>query len=227
MVDRDRTRSRIVSRLTSCQHLEGLLLDEAEAARLHQRLGGLAELVLRPDQPAEPPDPRDPLVALVPDQGQLAAGTEHASDLGQGHVEVEPVEGLRRDHDVDDAVAQRELLGAGDGGRGTPGTRSREDLEHRLVGVGGVHVVAEGDQLGGELAGAGAELENARRARDRPARPPPRGVARPAAVVGVGHRPEGPRPPGGHVAGPVTGLLRVLVHQGQATSGHGPDRGAT
>ena len=67
------------------------VLDEAEQRRLHERLGRLGELVLRADDRAESPHPWDPLVALVPDQRQVAAGLEHAGDL-EGPVEVEPVE---------------------------------------------------------------------------------------------------------------------------------------
>ena len=49
---------------------------------------------------------------------EVAAGAQHAGDLGQRAVEVEPVEGLRADHGVDRAGAQRDLLGGGDAAAG-------------------------------------------------------------------------------------------------------------
>ncbi len=60
-------------------------------------------------------------------------GTEHPRDLGQGAVEVEPVEGLRGDHGVHRAVGERDLLGTGDGGANArqPGLEDRRASRHR------------------------------------------------------------------------------------------------
>ena len=135
------------------------LLDLVEQPARLERGCRLAELVLGADDRAEPAHPRHPLVALVPHQRQPPAGLEDPGDLGQRPVEVEPVEGLGADDDVVGAVAGRDLLGRGLRGADV-GQPLLELGEHRGVRVGGVHVVPEGDQLLGELAGARAELEH-------------------------------------------------------------------
>ena len=110
---------------------------------------------------------------------------------GSADVVVEPVEALRADHHVVGVVGGGDLLRAAHRGAHA-GQVGAQDLEHRLVGVGGVHVVAERDQLLGELAGAGAELEHGQRLVAGQPGGRLRRVAGPAAVVGVGHPAEGP-----------------------------------
>ena len=65
---------------------------------------------------------------------------------GQGPVEVEPVEGLGGDDHVEPVVADGQLLGVrlerADVGQVAP-----QPVQHRRVGVGGHHAVAEGHQL--------------------------------------------------------------------------------
>ena len=172
---------------------ERRLLDVAELLGQHQGLGGSAgDLVLAADQAAEAAHPRDPLVAGVPHQGDVAARPQDARELGERALVVEPVEGLRGDHHVDRAVGDGQLLG---GRPGRPGVRevALEHGEHLGVGLGGVDVVAQGHQLLGELAGAGADLEHDRGvATDQPGGGFP-GERRAPAVVGLDHRAEGAR----------------------------------
>ena len=72
----------------------------------------------------------------------------------------------------------------------TLGQVAREDLEHRGVGVGGVHVMAERHECAGELAGAGTQLEHGQRLVAEQPRGGLAGVRRAAAVVGVGDAPK-------------------------------------
>ena len=118
-----------------------------------------------------------------------AAGLEHPGDLGEGDRVVEPVEGLRGDDDVDRAVLGGEVLGRGDRGARLGHPASAQHRQHPLVGVGGEHVVALREQLGRELAGARADLEDAGRL---PAHQPSHRVGR----VAPGGRGRRPRPPG-------------------------------
>ena len=146
----------IDSRSTTCQCRNDASSTNAEAGRRDEGLGGLAELVLGADDRAQLAHPRDALVALVPHERQPAAGLEHPRDLRQGPVEVEPVERLRRRPRR--RTTRREpgsprRMPATCGRRAAARSRTRE---HLLVGLGGVHVVAERDQRLGELAGAGA-----------------------------------------------------------------------
>ena len=104
-------------------------------------------------------------------------------------LEVEPVEGLGRDYDVDRSVGDRQLLRPGLR-RTRVGELAPQDLEHLLDWFGGMDVVAEGDQLRGELAGAGPHLEDRR---GIPADQPLHRLTRErraAAVVRLGHRAE-------------------------------------
>ena len=87
---------------------ELLLVDEAEVRRLHQRRRE-AFLVGRRDQPLEPLHPRDALVVGVPGEREHAAGPQDPGDLAQGHLVVEPVEGLPAHDDVDRARADRDV----------------------------------------------------------------------------------------------------------------------
>ena len=54
------------------------------------------------------------LVALVPDQAEPTAPLQRAGDLGQGPVEVEPVEGLGGHDGVEAVVTDGQLLGVRD-----------------------------------------------------------------------------------------------------------------
>lgn len=169
---------------------EGRVLDEAEQARVHERLGDvLGQQLLVADQGAELAHPRDLLVAEVPDEGQSAPWPEYSCNLGQCPLEVEPVEGLGRDDDVDRSVGDRQLLRRGLR-RTRVGELAPQDLEHLLDWFGGVDVMAEGDQLRGELAGAGPHLEDRRGIlTDQPLHRLAR-ERRAAAVVRLGHRAE-------------------------------------
>ena len=125
--------------------------------RLRARVG---ELLLGADDPAEPAHPRDPLVAEVPDQREPAAGLAAPARS----------RAARRRGRTSGRPGRRPPRRPTGRRRGAPRRRrrrcgcrggcSRRTSSICLVGVGGVHVVAEGDQLLGELAGAGAELEH-------------------------------------------------------------------
>ena len=171
----DSARSWIESRSTLCQCRKVTSSTSPKQPATRARLGGCAAWSWLPISAAELAHPRDPLVALVPDQSQPAAGLEHAGDLGQRPVVVEPVEGLRDDHDVVRRVGGRELLG-----RGTRGA------VRRAGGAAGSRASASSGSVActswpsatsslGQLAGAGAELEHGDRLARRPARQPPRG----------------------------------------------------
>ena len=205
MFERDSTRSRIVTWSTCWRNRNSVSSISPNSRARLERGGRLAELVLRADDRAEASHPRHPLVALVPDQRQAAAGLEDPGDLGQRAVVVEPVERLGADDHVVRAVAGRDLLGRGLR-RADLGQPLLQPGEHRGIGVGGVHVVAEGHQLLGELAGAGAELQDGEGLR---VGQPGGGVARvggSAAVVGVDHTTEG-----------TGGVRGVLAHRDEIT----------
>ena len=143
--------------------------------RRTQRLAGLAQLVLGADDARRAGAPTGsarragsrPAASRPP-------GLQHPGDLGQRPVVVEPVERLRGHHDVVRRVRRRGSPRRDATEVRTSGSRSRSTRQHRVVGVGGVHVVAERDQRLGQLAGAGAELEDGDRLGRRPARRRPR-----------------------------------------------------
>ena len=157
-------------------------------------------LLLGADQLTEPAHPGDPLVAEVPGQRQVATGPQHPGDLRKRTVEVPPVEGLRAHHRVDRPRSHRDPLRDGERGGGGRDPADQQP-EHRVERVGGQHAVPETDQLLGQLAGAGAELEHLGVGRSRRARRRPRGVRRAGAVVGGRHPAEGQRGDGTFAAG--------------------------
>ena len=102
---------------------------------------------------------------VVPEQGEAAAGPDHARELGDGARRVEPVEGVRADDRVERGAGQRERLrggverlGAGqlpDQALAQPGERlHRDDVE------------ARGEQRAGQLARARADVGDARAGRE-------------------------------------------------------------
>ena len=191
MLEREATRSWMRPAVDPLPLRERRGLHDDELHRGVQELGGVVELVLGADDPTELLDPRDLLVADVPDHREAPAPLEDPAYLGQRALVVEPVEALGSDDHVVGVVGGRDLLGRGD--RGTDvGQPVLEDREHRLVGVGGVHVVTERDQLLGELAGAGAELQDAERLGPGEPHRGLCGETRATAVVGLCHPAEGP-----------------------------------
>ena len=166
------------------------------------------------------PHPRDALVEEVPHERDVAAGPEHAGDLRQRHLVVEPVERLRHDHDVDAAVVGGDLLGAATLAL-TSGTRSCS-----TASIAGSFSVAKTAWPWSTISRvslpvpAPSSSTTLRLAVEQPGHGLG-GVGRPAAVVGVGDGTEGPRQVGGG------GALGVLVaHRVKATSG-AADRSAT
>ena len=149
----------------------------------HERLGGLAQLVLGADERAEPAYPRDPLVALVPDQARArppggARGRSRAAP-GRGRTSGRPARTRRRRRS---GRATGMLLGAGDRRRAYVGQVAlRRTSSIAGVGVGGVHVVAEG------------------RPAARVSLPVPAPSSR--TVTGLGRRPARPRPRRGTTGG--------------------------
>ena len=125
MLERERTRSRIECWSTICQNRNASSSTSPNSLDCLEHLGRVGQVLLGADDLAEPLHPRDPLVALVPDQGEPAARPEHAGDLGQRPVVVEPVERLRAHHHVVRRVAGGDLLGRGLRRRGRRGGSSR------------------------------------------------------------------------------------------------------
>jgi hypothetical protein len=163
----------------------GRAVDPAEVPVIAEQPHRVAVLLLVADQQSEPAYPRDALVAHVPDHREHPSGAEHAGDLGQRACPVEPVERLRRDHHVDRPRRHRDAFGGTAAGVGG-GDAGVEQAQHPVVGIGGDHLVTEGDDLLGELARAGAELEHASRLRaDQPGDALGR-VRRAGPVVAVG-----------------------------------------
>ncbi len=168
---------------------ELLLVDEAEVRRLHQRRRE-AFLVGRRDQPLEPLHPRDALVVGVPGECERAAGPQDPGDLRQGHLVVEPVEGLSAHDDVDRTRADGDGLGGGHHMRDVDALG--EDVEHLRKRVGRQHVVPGAVQDLGQLAGSGTELEHHRATRSGHPADGLVGVRRARSVVDIGHRAERP-----------------------------------
>ncbi len=148
-----------VSRLTSCQCVYDACSTSSNRSEAAEDLAGVDALVGAAHDLDQAAYPRDPLVEEVPGQGEVTAGAQHARDLRQRAVVVEPVEGLRGDDDVDAVVVGGDLLRSGDLGADL-GHPVLEDLEHRLVGLGREDRMALVDDLAGQLAGARAELED-------------------------------------------------------------------
>ncbi len=128
----------------------------------------------------------------VPQSGEHAAWPEHPRDLRQGAAQIEPVRGLSGQHRVDRCVGQRDILGAADQGRNA-GQQQAEFGEHSRIGFDGddgdlLGADREASQLGGELAGAGAQVKRL----DRPA--------------WLGHRFERPPYRRDGIVGPVLGV---------------------
>ena len=99
------------------------------------------------------------VVARVPHERDVAARTQHARDVGEGVVVVEPVERLRGDDDVGGAVGQRDRLGA-PLERPNVGQHRRELRAHLVQRLDRGHTVAERDERAGQLARSGTEIDD-------------------------------------------------------------------
>ena len=192
MLEREATRSWIERRSTVCQCLKIFSSTTMNRSDDRSISVGSSSCSWVPMIRPELLDPGDALVAHVPDQRQPAPRLQHPPDLRQR---------ARRGR-TSGSTARRPRRRTRCRGRGSPprhlrrcapGQVGAQDLEHRLVGVGGVYVVAERDQLLGELAGAGAELEDGQRLVGPVSQAAAsRRVAGSAAVVGLGDPTEGP-----------------------------------
>ena len=133
-------------------------------------------------------------VAAVADRRERAARPEHAVDLGQRPLEVEPVERRGGGDRVGRAVRERDLLGRS-GERLGPGHRRRELGAHLGERLDRDHPRAGRHELARQLPGAGADVDHGRPgAEPEPRRQPVddrRRVRRPAPLVALGDRAEG------------------------------------
>ena len=83
----------------------GYLMHLFLSSEVFQRLAWSTELT-------QLSDPVLTLVANVPEQTEISAGTENACDLGAGSFNINPVPGLRYQNGVDGAGGQRNILGS-------------------------------------------------------------------------------------------------------------------
>src|SRR5262249_11603946 len=125
-----------------------------------------------------------------PDEADTAVRAEHARELTQRHLPVEPVERLRADDDIGASIRQRERFGlpferrdAGDGDAQV-GEHLRERLDRR-------HAMAERHEPSCQLPRPATHADDARRQiADEPAHRLDR-VLRPCSLVRVGDVAEG------------------------------------
>jgi len=108
------------------------------------------------DQRVDRPVDRILLHAAVPEQGEQPAADQHARDLGQRAVAVEPMERLTDRHGGDRAVLKRDRLGC-------PVERpraGRQGLAHLRHGLDGDHPQPGFEQRPCQLAGARRQVEH-------------------------------------------------------------------
>ena len=120
----------------------------------------------------------------------MPARPEHARDLGQRVVEIEPVEGLPRGDDVHRSVRKRECLG-GAGEHLDLWEARRERRAHRGIRLDADDVVAGREQRARELAGAGPDVEDTERRGAEEPRDRRRRIPRAVTLVDVGAGAEG------------------------------------
>ena len=163
-------------------HVEPLQRPE----RRPDRRGGTGHVLLvTVDDPAQPGHPVLPLVADIPEQAKLAAAGQDPRHLGDGPVRVDPVPGLRDEHRIHTAVAQRDVLRRP---RKNPNIRNGPGqlLPHAARRLDRDHVEAPVAQLPGELPGARPEIKNPARARREQPVDRLRRVGRAAPLVDIG-----------------------------------------
>ncbi|TWG12481.1 hypothetical protein FHX34_105348 [Actinoplanes teichomyceticus] len=107
--------------------------------------------------------PRLAHIPYVPHQTERAAGPQHPGDLRNRPPRVDPVPGLGHHGRVDAGVRQRDALGRS-GVHRHAGHRGDQLLAHGRGRLDGHDLAPGGDQLFGELAGAGPQVQ------DRPRR---------------------------------------------------------
>ena len=158
-------------------------------------VAGDARAVLRVERVGDGSDPRHLVVEQIPEQAEPPTGAEHADDLAERRVLLEPVEGLPDDDRVDALVRERDRLSGAVEGLG----RGRDQGAHRLEGLDRDDLMAEREQRGRQLSRAGPEVQDALRAvadaeLDRLAR-----IRGPPELVRLGLGAEGGGAPGGLV----------------------------
>ena len=133
-----------------------------------------------------------PVVAMVPAEAEAAARTQHAVDLRQRQLELEPVQAGAGHDRIRHPVAERDRLGRTLHSFEPEPTKDRE---HPRIRLDRDDTRPERGDRPRQLPRAGAELDDELRAvGDEPARRLLRPL-RPRALVGVGVRAEG-QPPG-------------------------------
>ena len=134
----------------------GVLEDDAPLARgLPGRFAGIAV-----HHSGERRDPGNAIVAHVPDQGQGAARFQHAQDLARRLRVVEPVKGRGAADEAGCAIGSGNRLGAADRHRDVRMGVDRDAGGHPRRGLNGKDALARQRQELGELARAGAEIDD-------------------------------------------------------------------
>ena len=143
---------------------------------LSSRIGTTSDSCDRlvPDDRREARHPRVAVVAGVPDEREAALRAEHARDLGQGVVVVEPVERLRRGHDVRGRRRGAASPPPARRRRARPGSAASSCGAHLVERLDRGDAVAESDERTRQLPRAGAEVDDVDAARRRPASGQPR-----------------------------------------------------
>ena len=110
-------------------------------------------------QSGEGCNPVDALVEAVPDNGEVTAVTQHASDLSAGRNWVEPVPRRAHDYEVNAGIGERKRFSSARecGHRRRP---LREHLAHGGVWFNGGDGAAEVDEGAGGESGACCEIDH-------------------------------------------------------------------